>query len=155
MKAPACDLCAGIAALAAKHRIGTVGLTGSFARGEDAPGADIDVIVTVPVLAAERFGTALADAAERAVHLHGFESLPWHHPYHLCVRWLNCRRLPIKLAPRGATVTALQIHGGVRTECRIPVERIPHFVPVLGLPATPPHAGSHIVPAPPLGGFLL
>ncbi len=155
MKVPVPNLCAIIAALAAKHRLGTVGLTGSLARGDEAPGADIDVIVTVPVLIAERFGTALAETAERAVHLHGFESLPWHHPYHLCVRWLNCRRLPIKLAPRGATVTVLQLHGGTRAQCRIPVERVPHFMPVPGLPTTSPQAGSHIIPAPPLGGFLL
>jgi predicted nucleotidyltransferase len=155
MKVPVPDLCAEIAALAAKHRLGTVGLTGSFARGDAHPGADIDVIVTVSVLAAERFGTTLADVTERAVHLHAFESLPWHHPYHLCVRWLNCRRLPIKLAPRGATVTSLQLHGGTRTVCRIPVERIPHFVPVPGVPENSKQPGSRIIAAPPLGGFLL
>ena len=43
MKVRAPDLCDMIAQLAAKHRLGTVGLAGSFARGEQWADADIDV----------------------------------------------------------------------------------------------------------------
>jgi predicted nucleotidyltransferase len=155
MKASRSDLGAIMARLAVEQRIGTIGLSGSFARGDQAPGADVDVIVTVPFARAERFGRALAAAADRGVHLHSFDALPWHHPYHLCVRWLNCRKLPLKLAPRGAVIRAMTRRDGRRTELCVPVERIPHFAAIdTPLPATP-QPGSRFVSAPPLGGFLL
>jgi predicted nucleotidyltransferase len=69
-----------IAKLAANHRLGTVGLTGSFARGQVAPDADIDLVVTLPLERAEPFAAALADATYRMIHLHAFAALPWHHP---------------------------------------------------------------------------
>ena len=155
MKAPACDLGALIAELAAKHRLGTVGLAGSSARGEDCAGADIDVLVTVPLHIAERFAKALADSTDRTVHLHAFASLPWHHPYHLCIRWLNCRRLPTTLAPRGAVIRRLVRRDGRPLELAVPVEHIAHFVPIDRPPPATPQAGSRFVAAPPLGGFLL
>ena len=86
MKAPASDLIALIAELAAKHRLGTIGIAGSVARGEDCRGADIDLLVTVPLRMAERFAAVLADKTDRTIHLHAFAALPWHHPYHLCIR---------------------------------------------------------------------
>ena len=144
-----------ITKLAAEHRVGTVGLTGSFARGEVTPDADIDLIVTVPMKDAEPFAAALADAAYRMVHLHAIAALPWHHPYHLCIRWLNVGRLPQTFAPRGAVIRRVVRHNGAPQEMAVPVERIAHFVPVENpLPvAAPP--GSRLVCTPPLGGFLL
>lgn len=144
-----------IAELAAKHRLGTIGLAGSTARGEDASGSDIDVIVTVPLSMAERFAATLADKTDRTVHLHAFASLPWHHPYHLCIRWLNCRRLPTTLAPRGAVIRRIVRRDGIAHELAVPVERIPHFVPIDSPPPASPQAGSRFIAAPPLGGFLL
>lgn len=155
MKAPACDLAALVAELAAKHRLGTVGLAGSVARGEECAGADIDVLVTVPLRMAERFAAALADKTDRTVHLHAFSALPWHHPYHLCIRWLNCRRMPVTYAPRGAVIRRVTRQAGQTHELAVPVERIPHFVPIDRPPPTTPQAGSRFVAAPPLGGFLL
>lgn len=155
MKAPAPDLAALIAELAAKHRLGTVGLAGSVARGEDCAGADIDVLITVPLRMAERFASVLADKTDRTVHLHAFSALPWHHPYHLCIRWLNCRRLPVTYAPRGAVIRRLVRRDGAAMEMAVPVERIAHFVPIDRPPSATPQAGSRFVAAPPLGGFLL
>ena len=155
MKAPAFDLSELIAELAAKHRLGTVGIAGSCARGEDAPGADIDLIITVPLRMAERFAAVLADKTDRTVHLHAFASLPWHHPYHLCIRWLNCRRLPTTYAPRGAVIRRVVRRDGQAHELAVPVERIAHFVPIDRPPPATPQAGSRFVAAPPLGGFLL
>lgn len=144
-----------IAKLAAKHRLGTVGLAGSFARGDFAPESDIDVIVTEQFEKAEPFARALADAICRSVHLHAFASLPWHHPYHLCIRWLNCARLPQTFAPRGAVIRRLVRHNGAALELGVPVERIAHFVPVDVPPLTTSPHGSRFVCMPPLGGFLL
>ena len=155
MKAPAFDLSELVAELAAKHRLGTVGLTGSCARGENAPGADIDLIITVPLRMAERFAAVLADRMDRTVHLHAFASLPWHHPYHLCIRWLNCRRLPVTYAPRGAVIRRIVRRDGSAFDLSVPVERIAHFVPIDSPPPATPQAGSRFVAAPPLGGFLL
>ena len=144
-----------IAKLAASHRLGTVGLTGSFARGQVAPDADIDLVLTVPLERAEPFAAALADATYRMIHLHAFAALPWHHPYHLCIRWLNCARLPRTFAPRGAVIRRLVRHNGAALELGVPVERIPHFVPVDVPPPTVPSHGTRFVCTPPLGGFLL
>lgn len=155
MKGRASDLCAIIAALAARHRLGTVGLAGSFARGEEWPDADIDVIVNVPMRMAGRFAPALAAKTDRTIHLHAFSALPWHHPYHLCIRWLNCRRMPVTHAPRGAVIRRMVRRDGSTIELAVPVERIAHFVPIDRPPQVIPHAGSLLVAAPPLGGFLL
>ena len=65
MKDQASDLGALIGELAARHRLGTVGLAGSIARGEECPGADIDVIVTVPLRMAERFAAAQGYSEQR------------------------------------------------------------------------------------------
>ncbi|MEA3212435.1 MAG: hypothetical protein QOE70_5492 [Chthoniobacter sp.] len=155
MKAPASDLGDLIAELAAKHRLGTIGLAGSDARGDATAAADIDVLVTVPLRMAERFAAALADRTDRAVHLHAFAALPWHHPYHLCIRWLNCRRLPMTYAPRGAVIRRIVRRDGSAFDLSVSVERIAHFVPIDRPPPTTPQAGSRFVAAPPLGGFLL
>ncbi len=155
MKAQASDLLALIGELAAKHRLGTIGLAGSCARGEDAPGADIDLLITVPLRMAERFAAVLADKTDRTVHLHAFAALPWHHPYHLCIRWLNCRRMPVTYAPRGAVIRRLVRRDGTAMDMTVPVERIAHFVPIDRAPPTTPQPGSRCVAAPPLGGFLL
>lgn len=155
MKAQASDLAALVTELAVKHRLGTIGLAGSIARGEEWPGADIDVLVTVPLRLAKRFAAALADKTDRTVHLHAFAALPWHHPYHLCIRWLNCGRLPTTFAPRGAVIRRITRRTGVVHELAVPVERIPHFVPIDKTPPATPQAGSRFVAPPPLGGFLL
>lgn len=155
MKDQASDLGALIGELAVNHRLGTVGLAGSIARAEECPGADIDVIVTVPLRMAERFAAALANATDRTVHLHAFTALPWHHPYHLCIRWLNCRRLPTTFAPRGAVIRRIVRRDGIAHELAVPIERIAHFVPIDRPPPATPQAGSRFVAAPPLGGFLL
>ena len=149
------DLCDMIAQLAAKHRLGTVGLAGSFARGEQWADADIDVIVTARLQSAERFAAALAERTDRTIHLHAFAALPWHHPYHLAIRWLNCRRLPVTCAPRGAVIRRIVRRDGRALEMAVPVERIAHFAPIDRPPQITPQAGSLLVAAPPLGGFLL
>ncbi len=155
MKDRVSDLCTLIAELAVKHRLGTVGLAGSFARGEVWPDADIDVIVVARLALAERFAAALAERTDRTVHLHAFAALPWHHPYHLAIRWLNCRRLPVTCAPRGAVIRRVARRDGRTFEMAVPVERIAHFAPIDRPPQAIPHAGSLLVAAPPLGGFLL
>jgi len=111
--------------------------------------------VTVPLRMAERFAAVIADKTDRTVHLHAFAALPWHHPYHLCIRWLNCRRLPVTYAPRGAVIRRLTRRDGRTHELAVPVERIAHFVPIDRPPPATPQAGSRLVAAPPLGGFLL
>ncbi len=113
------------------------------------------MIVTVPLRMAERFAAALADKTDRTVHLHAFAALPWHHPYHLCIRWLNCRRLPVTYAPRGAVIRRIVRRDGSAFDLAVPVERIAHFVPIDRPPPATPQAGSRFVAAPPLGGFLL
>jgi predicted nucleotidyltransferase len=155
MRVQASDLCTLVAELAAKHRLGTVGLAGSCARGEDAPGADIDLIVTVPLRMTERFAAVLADKTDCTIHLHAFAALPWHHPYHLCIRWLNCRRMPVTYAPRGAVIRRIVRRDGRVLNLAVSVERIPHFVPIDTPPPAAPQPGSRFVCAPPLGGFLL
>ena len=44
---------------------------------------------------------------------------------------------------------------GRALEMAVPVERIAHFAPIDRPPQTTPQAGSLLVAAPPLGGFLL
>jgi predicted nucleotidyltransferase len=155
MKDRVSDLCTLIAEFAVTHRLGTVGLAGSFARGEIWPDADIDVIVVARLQMAERFAAALAERTGRTVHLHAFAALPWHHPYHLAIRWLNCRRLPVTFAPRGAVIRRVIRRDGRTLEMCVPIERIAHFAPIDRTPQATPHAGSLLVAAPPLGGFLL
>ncbi len=117
-------------------------------RGEECPGADIDVLVTVPLRMAERFAAALANATDRTVHLHAFASLPWNHPYHLCIRWLICRRLPTTFAQRGAVIRRIVRRDGSAHELAVPIERVAHFVPIDRPPPATPQAGSRFVASP-------
>lgn len=113
-------------------------------------------IVVVPggTITPEAFGTALSLATDRSIHLHLLDGLPWHHPYHLCIRWLNCNRLPMVCVPRGATIVRHQ-SDSAPCRTRIALSAIPHFVGIDTPPAASPQVATTFIVAPPLGGFLL
>ena len=130
------DLTKLVTALAQSHCIGTVGIVGSHARGEAGPRDDLDLFITVSLQRGEPFARAFAAAARCVVHLHDFHRVPWFHPHHLCVLWLNCQRLPACPCPRRATIRQKLGTGGDAFEVFALAESIPHFTPV----DVPPHS---------------
>src|SRR2546430_13588709 len=95
-------LCTLITTLAQQHRLGTVGLVGAHANGTAEAHDATEMFITVPYADAEAFAHALAEETERAVHLYDLQFVPWAHPLHLSVRWLNVTQLPVCECPRGA-----------------------------------------------------
>ena len=87
----------------------------------------MELFVSVPFAQAERFARALAEAAGRAVHLYDFHLVPWAHPLHLCVRWLNAARPPVRECPRDAITRWRMTRQGQGFEATVRLESIPHF----------------------------
>ncbi len=150
-----------IAPLAMKWQIGTVGLAGSHATGTADPLAPVEVFVTVPLESAPTedlrgiprligFAEELALEMECAVHLYDPHALPFAHPLHFAVRWLNVTTLPRVRVPLGATLRCLN-----GSPVCIPLAQIPHFAEAEGPPPTPRGRALLVVPAPPPGAFLI
>lgn len=144
-----------ITTLAQEHQIGTVGLVGAHASGTAAAHDATELFVTVPFEKAEAFAQALAEATECAVHLFAFDVVPWAHPLHLCVRWLNVVQLPIRDCPRGAVTRWTMKRHGQTFEAVVRLESLPHFRAVDRVVI--PRSGEfmRVIGAPVLGGFLI
>ncbi len=106
-------------------------------------------LLVVPSKMALPFARALSDASGRAVRMRDPQTLPYTHPFHYCVRWLNVDRLPVCPFPRGAILTSIN---GAPTA--IELTAIPHFAPAMGYVRAAPLAPD-FVPAPALGSFLI
>lgn len=132
-----------VVGLAREHRAGAVGLAGAHAAGEP-----VDLLVADLDRAAP-LALALAEATDAEVRLWRVGSLLYSHPLHFCVRWLNVDRLPTCPFPRGA---ALRLLNGVPIFA--PLESFPHLRAVDHYERPRPER-PRVVPAPPLGGFLL
>ena len=152
--APA-NLCERIGSLAAKHRVGTVGLVGAHAAGTAGLWTPLELFVTVPFEAAEAFARELSFATYLAVQLYDFHLVPWAHPLHLCVRWLNVDVIPVMDCPRGAVTRWKLKHEGRFVEASVPLESLPHFRAVDGRVATPVGEFVRVFGPAPLGGFLM
>jgi hypothetical protein len=148
-------LCAPIAALAREHQIGTVGLVGAHANGTAAVHEATELFITVPFEKAEAFAHALAEASERAVHLYAFDRVPWAHPLHLCVCWLNVDQIPVRDCPRGAVTRWTKKQHGQVFEAVVRLESLPHFRAVDGVVTPPSGEFMRVTGAPALGGFLI
>ena len=149
------NLCERIASLAAKHRIGTVGLVGAHAAGIAGPWTPLELFVTVPFETAEAFARELSFATYLAVQLFDFRLVPWAHPLHLCVRWLNVDAIPVTDCPRAAVTRWKLDHKGQTVEASVPLESLPHFRAVDGRIATPVGEFVRVFGPTPLGGFLM
>ena len=152
--APA-NLCEQIGTLAAKHRVGTVGLVGAHAAGIAGPWTPLELFVTVPFETAEAFARELSFTTYLAVQLYDFRLVPWAHPLHLCVRWLNVDAIPIVKCPRGAVTRRKLKHEGRTIEFVVPLESLPHFLAVDGRVVTPVGEFVRVFGPTPLGGFLM
>jgi hypothetical protein len=148
-------LCALITALAHEHRLGTVGLVGAHASGTAEAHDATELFITEPFAKAEAFAHALAEETERAVHLYDFQLVPWAHPLHLCVRWLNVVQLPTRECPRGAVTRWRMKRHGQTFEAVVRLESLPHFRAVDGFVAQREGEFMRVIGAPALGGFLL
>ena len=147
--------CALIAALPQKHRLGTVGLVGGHANGTALPHDATELFLTVPFENAEAFAHSLAEKTEGAVHLYDFDLVPWAHPLHLCVRWLNVVQLPVRECPRGAVTRWRMQRHGQSFEAIVRLESLSHFRGVDAFVS--PRTGEflRVIGAPALGGFLI
>lgn len=152
--APA-KLCEQIGILAAKHRVGTVGLVGAHAIGTAGLWTPIELFVTVSFESAEAFARELSFITYLAVQLYDFRLVPWAHPLHLCVRWLNVDTIPVMECPRGAVTRWKLKHEGRTIEAAVPLESLPHFRAVDGGVATPVGEFVRVFGPAPLGGFLM
>jgi hypothetical protein len=151
-----CDL---IATLAQQHRLGTVGLVGAHANGTAGADDPLELFITVPFAMAEIFAHTLSEETVRAVHLYDFELVPWAHPLHLCVRWLNAGEIPTRGCPPGAVMRWRMKRHGQSFEATVRLESLPHFRAEQKFvsPRTFPKSGEfmRVFGPPPLGGFLL
>ncbi len=148
-------LCGQSGGLAAKHRIGTVGLVGAHAAGIAGPWTPLELFVTVPFEAAEAFAHELSYVTYLAVHLCNFRLVPWAHPLHLCVQWLNVDAMPVMECPRGAIMRWKLKRDGQTVEAAVPLESLPHFRATDAPVATPVGDFMRVFGPAPLGGFLM
>ena len=148
-------LCALITTLAQEHRLGTVGLVGAHANGTAEAHDATELFITVPYADAEAFAHALAEETERAVYLHDFHLVPWAHPLHLCVRWLNVVQLPMRECPRGAVTRWRMKRNGQTFEAVVRLESLPHFRGVDTFVSQRTGEFMRVIGAPALGGFLI
>jgi hypothetical protein len=132
-----------IAARAAAHGIGAVAIARPN-QGEDF----LALLVSVPFAAAEAFADELAFDLGVAVHLFDPWALPFSHPLHFRVDWVNGDppRVPV---PRGAVLSRLDGIGQA-----VPLSEIAHFAETDG-PVIPRGDPFRVFPGPPLGAFLL
>ena len=114
----------------------------------------MELFITMPFEKAEVFAHALAEETNRAVHLYNFHCVPWAHPLHLCVRWLNVDRLPVRDCPRGAVMRWRMNRHGQTHQAVVRLESLPHFRGVDG-PVAHRDGEFMCVIGPALGGFLL
>lgn len=115
----------------------------------------MELFVTVAFAKAEAFACALAEVTNYSVHLYAFRLVPWAHPHHLCVRWLNVDQIPTTRCPRGA-VTRWKITRNDRTfEAAVRLDSLRHFCAASGYVPTPPGECIRMFGPPPLGGFLI
>jgi len=148
-------LCAIITTLAQEHRLGTVGLVGAHANGTAEAHDATGLFITVPFADAEAFAHALAEETERAVHLYDFHLVPWAHPLHLCVRWLNADQIPVRECPRGAVTRWRMKRHGQTFEAVVHLESLPHFRTADTFVAQREGEFMRVIGAPALGGFLI
>jgi hypothetical protein len=149
------SLCTLITALAQEHRLGTVGLVGAHANGTAEAHDATELFITIPFEKAAAFAHALAEETERAVYLYDFHLVPWAHPLHLCVRWLNVVQLPLRECPRGALTRWRMKRHGQTFGATMRLESLPHFRAADGPVAQRRGEFMRVVGAPALGGFLL
>ena len=132
-----------------------MGLVGAHANGTALPHDATELLITVPFEKAQPFAHTLAEETGRAVHLFAFDRMPWAHPLHLCVRWLNVVQLPMRDCPRGAiTRWKMQRHGQT-FEAVVRLESLPHFRAVDTFVSQRTGEFLRVVGAPALGGFLI
>ena len=148
-------LCALITTLARKHRLGTIGLVGALANGTAWPHDATELFITVPFERAEGFAHALARGTERAVHLFDFALVPWAHPIHLCVRWLNVAHLPLRECPRGAVTRWKITRHGQTFGAAVQLDSLPHFQATDAPLVQRRGEFMRVIQAPALGGFLI
>ena len=148
-------LSALITTLAQKHRIGTVGLVGAHANGTAGQWTPLDLFVTVPFEKAEAFARELSFATYLAVQLYDFHVVPWAHPLHLCVRWLNVDTIPLMDCPRGAVTRWKLKRDGGTIEASLPLESLPHFHGTDALVAQREGEFMRVFGPAPLGAFLM
>jgi hypothetical protein len=148
-------LCTLITALAQEHRLGTVGLVGAHANGTAEAHDATELFITVQFEKAAAFAHALAEETERAVHLYDFQLVPWAHPLHLCVCWLNVVQLPMRECPRGAVTRWRMQRHGETLEAVVRLESLPHFRGVDTFIAQRTGEVMRVIAAPALGGFLI
>ena len=146
-------LCALIAKLAREHGLGTVGLAGAHANGTAEAHDAIELFMIVPLESAEAFAHALAEKTGRAINLYDFHLVPWAHPFHLCVRWLNVVELPMRECPRGAVTRWKLTRHGRTFEEAVRLDLLPHFRGVDTFIAQRTGEVVRVIGAPPLGGF--
>ena len=148
-------LCALVTKLAQEHALGTVGLVGAHASGMAEAHDATGLFITVPFADAEAFAHVLAEETERAVHLYDFHLVPWAHPLHLCVRWLNVTQLPVCECPRGALTRWRMKRSGQSFEAAVRLESLPHFRGVDTFVSQRTGEFMRVIGAPALGGFLI
>lgn len=144
-----------IATLAQEHRLGTVGLVGAHANGTAGTDDATELFVTVPFENADNFAHALCEKTGRAVNLYAFQLVPWAHPLHLCVRWLNVVQLPLRECPRGAITRWRMQRCGQTFEAAVRLESLAHFRGVDTFVSQRTGEFLRVIGAPALGGFLI
>ena len=136
-----------------------MGLVGARARGNESPWHPVELFITRPFEEAEDFARELSRTAYLAVHLYAFDLVPWAHPLHLCVRWLNVDAIPVMECPRGAITRWQMEHNGNSVEASVLLESLPHFRPGQKFVSTRTFQKSgefvRMFGPPPIGGFLM
>jgi len=147
------DVSNTIARLARDCSVGTVALTGAWAKGAASELDPVEVFATVPLDRVTIFGTMLADETGGLVRIYECRLLAWAHPLHLCARWLNVDRLPSLPCPRGAVTRWKCARTGASAS--VLLETLPHFHAVDGYMPTPRGEFVRVFGPPPIGGFLI
>ncbi len=128
---------------------------GAHANGTAGADDATELFITVPFRNAGEFARALCKKTERAVILYAFQLVPWAHPLHLCVRWLNVVQFPLRECPRGA-ITRWKIQRcGQTFETLTRLESLPHFRGVDTFALQRTGEFMRVIGAPVLGGFLI
>lgn len=142
------DLHSLVAALAAAHNVGTVGIVDRM----DCPDDKLRLFVMRPLAELSEFGHELTEASGCAVRLMDAESTPFRNPDHYRVKWCNVDRMPVVPSPRGAIATVKHPNGAI---VRVPLDSIPHFAPTSEVVRTRTTGNYLDFPAPALGVFLI
>lgn len=132
-----------------------MGLVGAHSISTGKAHEPTELFITVSFDQAETFARALAEATARAVHLLAFHVVPWAHPHHLCVRWLNVIQIPTRDCPRGAVMRWKIKRDQLTYEAVVRLESLLHFRAVDGPVTQPAGEFMRVIGAPALGGFLI